>query len=117
MEHGPPTSYLLLAEGTPVLAAGGERVGEVRRVLAVPDADVFDGLILETPEGERFVDADHVGALHERAAFLTLTREETRHLPEPSASPAAMEARPGEVDEGGLAASLRSAWDRISGNY
>jgi hypothetical protein len=118
---GDPISYLVLEPGTPVLSADGERLGKVKRVLAVPDDDIFDGLILDTPDGDRFVDAEHVGRLHERGAVLDLAAGDAHHLPEPTAAPAAMEVTPddaaGRGAGGELGAALRRAWDRISGNY
>jgi hypothetical protein len=120
-DRGAPISYLALAEGTPVLDADGESVGRVKRVLALPDDDIFDGLLLETPDGERFVDAPHVAALYERAVVLDLGAADARHLPEPSPAPAVMEATPDDVSENTpgyeLKRTLRAAWDRISGNY
>ena len=41
MDLGDPASYLVLNEGTPVLASGGEQVGRVEHVLADADADVL----------------------------------------------------------------------------
>jgi hypothetical protein len=121
VEHGEPTSYLVLAEGTDVLASDGGRIGTVKRVLAVPDDDIFDGLILDTDGGDRFVDADNVGELYERAAFLKLDSDQARHLPEPTASPAVLEPTPDDVagDTPGdqLRYRIRQVWDRISGNY
>jgi hypothetical protein len=119
---GAPISYLVLAEGTPVRTADGEALGTVKRVLAVPEDDIFDGLILDTPEGDRFVDADHVAALYERACVLDIPADHAHHLPEPSASPAAMEVTPDDAAERGgagheLGQALRKAWDKISGNY
>jgi hypothetical protein len=120
-DRGAPSSYLALAEGTPVLSSDGERIGEVKRVLAVPEDDIFDGLILDTDDGDRFVDAEHVAALFERAAVLDLLAADAEHLPEPTPSPAAMEATPDDVSDEGpgyeLRRTLRSAWNRISGNY
>ena len=121
MEHGEPIAYLVLAEGTDVLASDGARIGTVKRVLAVPDDDIFDGLILDTDEGDRFVDADNVGELYERAVFLKLDGDQARHLPEPTASPAVLEPTPDDVagDTPGdqLRYRIRQVWDRISGNY
>jgi hypothetical protein len=119
---GAPISYLVLAEGTPVRTADGEELGRVKRVLAVPEDDIFDGLILETPEGDRFIDADHVAALYERACVLDIPADHAHHLPEPTASPAAMEVTPDDAAERGgagheLGQALRKAWDKISGNY
>jgi hypothetical protein len=88
-------------------------------VLAVPEDDIFDGLILDTKDGDRFVDADRAGELYERGVVLGLSADELHHMPEPSASPAVLEARPGDEDEddGDLTRKLKHAWDLISGRY
>ena len=118
-DFGAPIAYMVLREGTPVRTSDGRPVGEVKRVLAVPEDDIFDGLILDTPDGERFVDADHTGELYERGVILALTAEDMSHLPEPSAAPAAMAARPGDADEDDseLTRALKRAWSLISGRY
>jgi hypothetical protein len=121
VEHGQPIAYLVLREGTAVLAADGVEVGVVKRVLAVPDDDIFDGLILDTDTGDRFVDAEHVGEMYERAVVLTLGSDDARYLPEPTPSPAVLAPTPDDVagDTRGdqLRHRLRQVWDRISGNY
>lgn len=115
---GAPISYLVLAPGTPVLSSDGASLGAVKRVLAAEEQDIFDGLILDTPDGDRFVDADHVAELHERGAILDVRAEDARHLPEPTAGPAAMSVSPDDAAGGHeLGDALRRAWDRISGNY
>jgi hypothetical protein len=117
-DRGEPISYLVLAEGTPVYTSDGEQIGEVGRVLAVPDDDIFDGLIVDTPHGDRFVDSEHVGELYERAATLELSTDQARHLHDPAANPATMEVHPDDtVEHSELRETLRKAWDRISGNY
>lgn len=121
MDHGLPIAYLVLEQGTRVLSSDGSEVGSVKRVLAVPDDDIFDGLILDTPGGDRFVDADNVGELYERAVVLGLDAEQAQHLPEPTPSPATLEPTPDDVagDTPGdqLRYRIRQVWDRISGNY
>lgn len=121
MDHGAPIAYLVLEEGTAVLASDGSEVGTVKRVLAVPDDDVFDGLILDTPDGDRFVDADAVGEIYERAVILDLDAEQARQLPEPSKNPGVVEANPddvaGDIPTDKVLYRIRQVWDRISGNY
>lgn len=117
---GQPSSYLTLADGTPVISGDGERLGSVEHVLAAEDEDIFDGIVLDRsvlPGGHRFVDGAHVEEIYERGVVLKLSRAEAEGLPEPSENPAAMEADPGEAEESGLARKLRRAWDLISGNY
>jgi uncharacterized protein YrrD len=118
---GEPSSYLELGKGAEVYSCDGEKVGEVEHVLAEPEQDIFDGLVLDTstlPGGHRFVDADQVEEIFERGILLKLTREEAEKAPEPSANPAAMEVTPADVaeeDEDALKRKLRRAWDLISG--
>jgi uncharacterized protein YrrD len=117
---GAPSSYLVLAEGTPVYASGGEELGNVEHVLADPDLDVFDGIVID-PAGlgreHRFVDAAQIDEVYERGVVLTLDAEAVAGLPEPSANPAEMSAGPEETTPEDLGDKLRRAWDRISGNY
>ena len=75
MDLGNPVSYLVLADGTPVLSSDGEEIGTVEHVLAVADADVFDGVIVDMragPGGHRFADADQVEAIYERGVVLSV---------------------------------------------
>ena len=120
MELGDPTSYLTLEEGTPVFSVEEDEVGSVTHVLAVPEDDIFDGLVIDTrlgPGGNRFVDASQVRSIHERGVVLELDAAACATLPEPSENPAAMGAQPDDTTPDDLEDKLRRAWDRISGNY
>lgn len=121
MDRGAPISYVLLAERTPVLTSEETELGTVKRVLADFDRDIFDGLIVDTPDGDRFVDAPRVADFYERAVVLALSDEEAAHLPEPGPAPAVMEVDPDDTAERSPAQEVgllvRRAWDRISGNY
>jgi uncharacterized protein YrrD len=118
---GEPSSYLALGKDAEVYSCDGEKVGEVEHVLAAPDEDIFDGIVLDTsvlPGGHRFVDADQVEEIFERGVLLKLDRQEADKLPEPSENPATMEVTADDVAEGDedkLKRKLRRAWDLISG--
>lgn len=120
-DKGAPIAYMVLAEDTPVYASDGVKLGKVKRVLADAESDIFDGLIVDTREGDRFVDAPRVAELYERAVLLSLSSDDAQHMPEPTPSPAVMEPTPDDIagDTPGdtVAHRLRQAWDRISGNY
>jgi len=84
---GSPSSYLVLEPGVDVFSRDGERLGEVQHVLADPEADLFDGIVVDTsglPGGLRFVDAPHVAGVE-------------------------------DVDRSELHEKLRRAWETISG--
>jgi hypothetical protein len=117
MDLGNPASYLVVPGGAAVLSSDGREIGSVEHVLADVDADVFDGVIVDTPAGHRFADADQVDSIYERAVVLRLTEAEAERLPRPSENPAAMGADPDDVTSGGLHDKLRRAWDYLSGNY
>src|SRR3954468_15575990 len=110
------TSYLTLREGAPVRSSDGKEIGTVAHVLADAEADIFDGLVIDTrlgPGGHRFVDAPEVARIDDDGVTLTLDARAAEDLPEPSANPAVLETHPGDR----LPDKLRRAWDRISGNY
>lgn len=120
-ERGEPISYMVLAEGTRVEGRDGGEVGEVRRVLADEGADIFDGLILDTADGDRFVDAGQVGDLYTGLVILEMTSDEAKRLPEPTPSPASVDLDADSIAEDTTGDKVRDAarrvWDRISGNY
>jgi hypothetical protein len=116
-ELGAPTSYLTLEPGGDVYDATGERIGKIDHVLADPGVDVFDGLVIDTsplPGGLRFADAEQIDGLYERGVVLKVGADE---LHDPTPSPGVVRATPDDVDESGLEAKLRRAWDYISGRY
>jgi uncharacterized protein YrrD len=115
---GAPGSYLILGKGLPVYSSDGKPVGKVDHVLAAPDLDVFDGIVIDTsvlPGGHRFADATEVAEIYERGVVLTLEAAAAQSLPEPSANPAEIEIGPDDVVPDELHDKLRRAWDRISG--
>jgi uncharacterized protein YrrD len=120
MDLGAPGSYMTLQPGVPVYSSDGQELGEVEHVLAEPDKDIFDGIVIDTsvlPGGNRFVDAPEVVEIYERGVVLGVDRSAAEHLPEPSENPATMSATPDDTAEGELERKLRRAWDYISGNY
>jgi len=121
MDHGAPIAYTVLAEGTPALASDGTQVGTVKRVLADEGTDIFDGITLDTDDGERFVDARQIDGLYEQAVVLTLDAGAAAQLPEHTASPAVVEPTPDDIAGDGPGDRPRNlarrAWDRLSGNY
>jgi hypothetical protein len=116
-DRGAPMSYLTLEPGTPVLASDGAEVGRVAHVLADADADIFDGIVISSGGGHRFVDAPHIAGIAAGGVTLRLDSAAAEALPEPSENPAEMSADPDETAESDFTRKLRRAWDLISGNY
>jgi hypothetical protein len=67
-----PMSFMTLEEGTGVVDRFGQPVGEVKRVLLLPGGG-FDGLIVSTRVGRRFVDAPEVRRIAGGAVTLGIT--------------------------------------------
>jgi hypothetical protein len=80
-DDGPAISYKVLRRGTPVRSADGVQVGTVRRAQENARENIFDGIVLDTPDGKRFVDAPEVARIAERGVTLTISAEEARELP------------------------------------
>jgi hypothetical protein len=116
-DRGAPMSYLTLEPGTPVFASDGAEIGRVAHVLADPDADIFDGIVISRGRAHRFVDAPQVADIAAGGVTLTLDAREADALPEPGENPAEMSADPDDTAESDLTRKLRRAWDLISGNY
>ena len=73
--------YKVLPKGTPVHAASGEGVGRVHRVLDNMREHIFDGIVITTEDGKRFVDAPEVARITNRRVTLTIGPEEVAELP------------------------------------
>jgi hypothetical protein len=106
---GDPIAYLILEQGTNVYASGHNLIGTVKHVLFVPEEDVFDGIVIDTEDGERFVDAADVDRIFERCVQTTLTPEQVDALPRGEHGPPVYHADPAL----GAGHSLRDHYLRI----
>jgi hypothetical protein len=117
---GAPVAYIAVEHGTPIYSSDGQQLGTLEHVLADVDADVFDGIIIDTslgPGGWRFVDAPEVEEIHERGVLLKIDAAKAEQLPAPEANPAELRADPADPGENAAMEKLRRAWDYISGRY
>ncbi len=101
---GDPIAYTALQPGTPVQTGEGVSFATVRAVLVDEKVSVFDGIVVETAGGTRFVDADHIGSIYTACVCTTLSDEQVANLPLPEAStvvdikpPRSMAARVGRM--------------------
>lgn len=81
-----PIAYTALEPGTPVQSSDGQQFGTVASVLVVEEVSVFDGIVVDTADGTRFVDADHVGTITTAYVRTTVPADEVAALPEPDDS-------------------------------
>jgi hypothetical protein len=70
-----PCSYLTLERGTRVIDRFGAEVGHVDRVLTLA-GPFFDGIVVTTPAGSRFVDAPEVRRIELRLVHLSNTLDD-----------------------------------------
>jgi sporulation protein YlmC with PRC-barrel domain len=77
-----PIAYAALQPGTPVQTIDGDQIGVVETVLVVEEVDVFDGLLVETSEGTRFVDADQIESIFIEFVRTRISAAEAAALPE-----------------------------------
>jgi hypothetical protein len=80
-------SYEAAVPGTPVLSSSGQTIGTLEHVLQVPDLDVFDGIVIATQAGLRFIDADQVQQITRSAIHCGIDDAQAADLPAPDGPP------------------------------
>ncbi len=85
--------YKVLPKGTPVEASDGTRIGTVAQVLDNVREHIFDGIVVRTDAGRRFVDAPEVGEITNLRVVLTIDAAEAAELPEHTGLLGAIEQR------------------------
>jgi hypothetical protein len=73
--------YQALPRGVPVHTSDGAQIGTVHRVLDNAREHIFDGIVLDTPDGRRFVDAPEVARITARRVTLSIDASEAAELP------------------------------------
>jgi hypothetical protein len=83
---GHPIAYTALQPDTPVQTSGGQPFAMVQAVLVDEKVAVFDGIVVQTTEGTRFVDADQIQSIYTTHVRTTLSAEQAANLPPPDRS-------------------------------
>ena len=84
IDDGHAVHFSELKPGTPVYGSDEVVAGKVVEALDNYRENIFDGLVIETPDGERrFVDAPEVARTAERAVTLTIPAAEAARLGPP----------------------------------
>lgn len=87
MSEETAVSYQGAVLGTPVLGSTGARIGTLEHVLEVRDLDLFDGIVVATHHGVRFIDADRVTRITRSHLETNLDDVEAAQLPAPDGPP------------------------------
>jgi hypothetical protein len=86
-DAGTPISYEALALKTPVLTTSGTEIGTVAHVLSDEHLDVFDGIVVKTHHGIRFVDRDQITAMTTTSVTTNIADADVERLPKPDGEP------------------------------
>lgn len=87
-EDAQPVSYEGVPMGVPMLSSTGTRFGTLEKVLEIPSEDLFDGVIVKTHHGRRFVDRDQIDKITTEYIKCVFDDAAAAELPEPSSAPA-----------------------------
>jgi len=101
IDDGHAVDYTAVTPGTPVYSSDEVEIGAVERVLDNERERIFDGIVMSTAAGDRFVDAPEVARTAERALTLNITAAQAEQLERPERDASALRP-PG----GGLLARL-----------
>lgn len=83
METETALSYRAAVPGTPVYTRSGKEIGTLEHVLEVPSEGLFDGIVVATDWGLRFIDADQVEMITIRNVRCRIDDAEAAKLPPP----------------------------------
>jgi len=75
--------YQAAVPGTPVLTRSGKEIGTLEHVLEVPGSGLFDGIVVATDWGLRFIAADEVELITVRHVRCRLDDTQAAKLPPP----------------------------------
>jgi hypothetical protein len=83
MDTEAAVSYQAAVPGSPVLTRSGREIGTLEHVLEVPRLDLFDGIVIATDWGLRFIDADRIELITICNIRCSLDDAEAGRLPPP----------------------------------
>ena len=74
--------WKVLPKGTPVLTSDGVEIGTVLKAQEDEHAHIFDGIVVRTERGRRFVDAPEIERITNLRVTLTIDAAAAAELPE-----------------------------------
>ncbi len=77
-----PIAWLALEKGTPIHTADGQQLGKVSTVVADEEKDIFSGVTFRPGllEAERFIPAELIDQMTEKAVYLTISAADADRL-------------------------------------
>jgi hypothetical protein len=87
MADDTPVSYQAAVHGSAVLSASGAQIGTLEHVLEIPELDIFDGIVIATHHGLRFISADLVEVITRNSIRCKLNDRQAAQLPAPDGPP------------------------------
>lgn len=87
MAEGTPISYLAAPRGLPVMTSAGTQIGTLEHALEVSDLDIFEGIVIATRHGLRFIEADQITNITTAGIWTGLDDQQASQLPAPSGPP------------------------------
>jgi sporulation protein YlmC with PRC-barrel domain len=109
VDDGDAIHYAAVQRGTPVYDADGVEVGKVTQVVDNYREHILDGIVIDTADGPRFVDAPEVARTAERGVTLTIPAAEVANLPPPEKGVGAFRAN---VRAGRFSRLFGGGWKR-----
>jgi hypothetical protein len=83
IDDGNAIHYAAVPRGTPVYSADGAEVGRVVQVVDNYREHILDGIVFDTDQGQKFVDAPEVARTAERGVTLTISAADVSALQPP----------------------------------
>ena len=94
-----PIAYTALTKGIAVLASDGTELGKVEHVQSDESLDLFDGIVVKTSEGLRFLTADKVSSITTAAVHAKVAN--VSELDAPHTGDAVFHDDPDQYQDGG----------------
>ena len=91
-----PVSWLVVERGWKVLARDGEEIGRIDELVGDTGKDIFNGLVVSLGllKGSRYVPAERVARIVEKAVYLDLAAAEIETLEDHERPPPSAEVLP-----------------------
>lgn len=118
METETAVSYQAAVPGTPVLTRSAREIGTLEHVLEVPGRDLFDGIVVATDWGLRFISADRIEVITVRCVRCFLDDGEAARLPPPDGTAVYTVSALGEIGDAlheRLGRMFHRPWLRMAG--